>query len=281
MIAVITSSSRSHLRFAPLSDCQGDLVCFQRDGLTPVDGCEGTGVNNYDYCVDSGRRKLLSPPPVSSLMCVRLVLPSVATRQSHSWAGIQVNTFYTKFGGGTYEWSYENKCIPGHNIENIEDITYDECAKMCLACKDDSRCNASMDPCVGIEWFTAGSYAGRCTLSSASTGPPCDNSIYGVQFYSFKELPRGRHGRALTEEADADTKICVVAQNPSALLSGQGGWVHHDHDDELLGKDGFTMTKELGGSTSTISMDIMCTEADHVTLPAITSSNQVYGLCTR
>ena len=210
----------------------------------------------------------------------------MATRQSHFLVKkIQVNTFYTKFGGGTYKWSHENKCIPGHNIENIKDITYKDCAERCLACKDDSRCNASMDPCVGIEWFTAGSYAGRCTLSSASTGPPCDNSVYGVQFYSFRELPQGPHGdgRALTEEGNPDTKLCVIAQNPSAVLSdlqSQGGWVNHDLYEEL-GNDGFTVTKELEGSTSTISMDILCTESDHVNLPAMTSFDEIYGLCTR
>ncbi|EJK55702.1 hypothetical protein THAOC_24536, partial [Thalassiosira oceanica] len=193
-----------------------------------------------------------------------------------------VGTFYTEHGGGTYEWSYESKCIPGHNIDNIHDITYEDCARRCLACKDDSRCNASMGPCVGIEWLTAGSHKGRCTLSSAASGPPCDNSVYGVQFYSFKELPPGRHGRALTEESNPDTKICVFAQNPSAVRStilSQGGWVHHDLYEEL-GTAGFTVAKEEQGLTSTISMDIMCTESDHVTLPAMTPSGEVYGLCT-
>ncbi|EJK52811.1 hypothetical protein THAOC_27880, partial [Thalassiosira oceanica] len=205
----------------------------------------------------------------------------VGRRELHSTP--PVGTFYTEHGGGAYEWSYENKCIPGHNIDNIMgDITYEDCAKRCLACKDDSRCNASLGPCVGIEWFTFGNYEGRCTLSSASSGPPCDNSIYGVQFYSFKELQRDRHGRVLTEEGDSGTKICVFAQNPSAVrsdLQSQGGWVHHDLYDEL-GAAGFTVTKEEQGLTSTISMDIMCTESEHVTLPAMTPSNEVYGLCT-
>ena len=34
-------------------DCAGDLGCFQRDGLTPVPGCSGEGVNDYDYCTSS------------------------------------------------------------------------------------------------------------------------------------------------------------------------------------------------------------------------------------
>jgi len=33
-------------------DCDEDLVCFQRGGLTPVPGCVGDGVKDYDYCID-------------------------------------------------------------------------------------------------------------------------------------------------------------------------------------------------------------------------------------
>ena len=37
---------------------QEGLVCFQRDEYTPVPGCAGSGLSNYDYCV-----KTPSPPP--------------------------------------------------------------------------------------------------------------------------------------------------------------------------------------------------------------------------
>ena len=43
------------------SDCLGDLVCFQRDGLDPVPGCSGSGTNNWDYCVAPGSRGV-GPP---------------------------------------------------------------------------------------------------------------------------------------------------------------------------------------------------------------------------
>jgi hypothetical protein len=33
------------------SDCAPGLKCFERDGLAPVPGCSGTGINDYDYCV--------------------------------------------------------------------------------------------------------------------------------------------------------------------------------------------------------------------------------------
>lgn len=42
------------------SDCEGRLRCHQRDGTSLIPGCQGTGVNDYDYCVDVcdlGRRK--------------------------------------------------------------------------------------------------------------------------------------------------------------------------------------------------------------------------------
>ncbi|EJK48238.1 hypothetical protein THAOC_32983, partial [Thalassiosira oceanica] len=239
-----------------------------------------------DWPADPTSQATLASTCRFSQFAVVTCSPSCDGKANLTFLSIQVGTFYSEHGDFTYEWSYENKCIPGQNIENIEGgITYEDCAQRCLACKDDNRCNASMGPCIGIEWFTVGSYKGRCTLSRASSGPPCDNTIYGVQFYSFKELHHVRlshHGRALIEEDNPDTHICVFAQNPSALhsdLLSQGGWVHHDLYEEL-GTAGFTITKEVEGSTSTISMDIMCTESDHVTLPSITSSDEVYGLCT-
>merc|ERR1712127_1090496 len=33
------------------SDCEEGLICFQRDGLTPVPGCLGDGLPDYDYCI--------------------------------------------------------------------------------------------------------------------------------------------------------------------------------------------------------------------------------------
>ena len=32
------------------SDCSFGLKCFQRSGYTPVPGCSGTGVFDWDYC---------------------------------------------------------------------------------------------------------------------------------------------------------------------------------------------------------------------------------------
>ena len=34
---------------------QGDLVCFQRDGVEPVPGCSGLGDSGDDYCVDRSK----------------------------------------------------------------------------------------------------------------------------------------------------------------------------------------------------------------------------------
>ena len=34
---------------------QGDLRCFQRDGIEPVPGCSGTGDSAWDYCYDRSR----------------------------------------------------------------------------------------------------------------------------------------------------------------------------------------------------------------------------------
>ncbi len=32
-------------------NCAGGTVCFQREGLTPVPGCSGTGIKDHDYCI--------------------------------------------------------------------------------------------------------------------------------------------------------------------------------------------------------------------------------------
>merc|ERR1712127_441898 len=32
-------------------DCEGDLICFHRQGLKPIPGCLGDGVSGHDYCV--------------------------------------------------------------------------------------------------------------------------------------------------------------------------------------------------------------------------------------
>jgi hypothetical protein len=34
------------------SDCDTGLICFKRDGFTPVPGCSGEGRENKDYCYD-------------------------------------------------------------------------------------------------------------------------------------------------------------------------------------------------------------------------------------
>ena len=33
------------------SHCQGDLICWQRDGDADVPGCKGAAVPDHDYCV--------------------------------------------------------------------------------------------------------------------------------------------------------------------------------------------------------------------------------------
>lgn len=31
-------------------DCSNDLLCFQRDGISPVPNCVGDGETAFDYC---------------------------------------------------------------------------------------------------------------------------------------------------------------------------------------------------------------------------------------
>ena len=43
------------------SQCEGDLVCFQRDSVEAVPGCYGTGSSGWDYCYKPG-----TPPPTTT-----------------------------------------------------------------------------------------------------------------------------------------------------------------------------------------------------------------------
>ena len=54
--------ANAHKTRKPMKLCEGDcdndlqcakgLVCFQRNGFTPVPGCNGLGRKNYDYCIE-------------------------------------------------------------------------------------------------------------------------------------------------------------------------------------------------------------------------------------
>ena len=45
------------------SQCEGDLVCFQRDSVEAVPGCDGTGSSGWDYCY---KPDTLSPTVLST-----------------------------------------------------------------------------------------------------------------------------------------------------------------------------------------------------------------------
>ena len=44
------------------SDCDGSLICFKRDGVTPVPGCSGEGVSAKDYCYDTNAENPTNSP---------------------------------------------------------------------------------------------------------------------------------------------------------------------------------------------------------------------------
>ena len=44
------------------SDCDGSLICFKRDGVTPVPGCSGAGVSAKDYCYDPNAENPTNSP---------------------------------------------------------------------------------------------------------------------------------------------------------------------------------------------------------------------------
>lgn len=51
-------------------DCEGDLVCHQRDGTRKVPGCAGSGTADRDYCVKPGDET--ATPPVSGAFRLKL-----------------------------------------------------------------------------------------------------------------------------------------------------------------------------------------------------------------
>ena len=49
------------------SQCEGDLVCFQRDSVEAVPGCDGTGSSGWDYCYKPNTLPPTPPPITGSL----------------------------------------------------------------------------------------------------------------------------------------------------------------------------------------------------------------------
>ena len=55
------------------SDCQEDLICEQRNGLTSIPGCIGLGVSDNDYCRPPDSAAPTASPTTS---VTKLILPS-------------------------------------------------------------------------------------------------------------------------------------------------------------------------------------------------------------
>ena len=51
------------------SQCAGDLKCFQRDGIGNIPGCNGKGINNYDYCVYPELNSIAADPTQTLQLC--------------------------------------------------------------------------------------------------------------------------------------------------------------------------------------------------------------------
>jgi len=60
------------------SHCDAGLICFQRDGLSPVPGCNGNGQISYDYCV-SKQTVVPSVTTTHAPSATPTVVPSVTT----------------------------------------------------------------------------------------------------------------------------------------------------------------------------------------------------------
>jgi hypothetical protein len=48
------------------SECEGDLICYNRDLFNPVPGCSGDGYANSDYCIDARDQMSAYPPTKDS-----------------------------------------------------------------------------------------------------------------------------------------------------------------------------------------------------------------------
>ena len=56
------------------NECEGDLICFQRNGFTQVPGCSGNGTESHDYCIDPSC-------PSSDLSCSLQHVPAVERKE--------------------------------------------------------------------------------------------------------------------------------------------------------------------------------------------------------
>lgn len=60
------------------ADCKEGLLCFQRDGLTQVPGCDGAGESGIDYCYDPNLNPIATPTnsPVANPVPTATVAPA-------------------------------------------------------------------------------------------------------------------------------------------------------------------------------------------------------------
>ena len=59
--------------------CEGDLICFKRDGFEPVFGCEGDGDDGTDYCTEPYTLTPTTSKQVSYILCTLIVCDSFIT----------------------------------------------------------------------------------------------------------------------------------------------------------------------------------------------------------
>ena len=65
------------------ADCASGLSCFQRDGTTPVPGCSGEGINDWDYCIEVEPQSFRTGSCPAT--CPTPVLESVRVREDGSF----------------------------------------------------------------------------------------------------------------------------------------------------------------------------------------------------
>jgi hypothetical protein len=167
---------------ACIGECDGDgqcaagLVCFERDGYTPVPGCNGMGDNDWDYCTtpaaieaakvkaESGgggylsRDEWMSQNPDDPTADVFSVLDRLETYRGVDGAFEFLLAWPDEVGGssaGSQQWRQTSNPTRSQNVEGYQDVAISHRTSAWGGLAQSTSSQALLDGSVGSNWYYA------------------------------------------------------------------------------------------------------------------------------
>ncbi|EJK46265.1 hypothetical protein THAOC_35075 [Thalassiosira oceanica] len=242
------------------SQCAGDLKCFQRDGDTPVPGCNdsGAGTANHDYCYDDAEPLVLfcqhgalsaRLPPFPDL--------SAEGGMAHGICSLYVTSTSPSM-------TYETMHISSDLVQ--------------MSADSDSFVEGFQNtPChdgVFYQPSTSNGPPGAVTTVGSVREPFSVPSPYRVGGFEHTPCNGGVFLRRSNEVVSVGTEIEVSLSNGGVCVFVESSFWRSGGFLTSLEQHGFTpyVTAGFVWSIST-PPSLYCTGADHVTLPATTTSH--------